>query len=74
VKHANSLLSTQLTSAQAVHGATVKLGLFSRAQVFVYGYDDGRYVVGYPLHVSRDSYVVVALADVPWPEPAEPVA
>jgi hypothetical protein len=59
----------QLVSAQEVRGASVKLGWFSRERVFVFGYDDGRYVVGYPLRMSRDSYVVVTLAEIPWPEP-----
>lgn len=65
--HVVELNPAQLVSVQACEGASVRLGWFHREPVFVFGYDDGRYVVGYRLHASADSYVVVPLAEIPFP-------
>jgi cobalamin biosynthesis Mg chelatase CobN len=57
--------TARLVSAQEVRDATVKLGWFRRERVMVYGYDDGKYVVGYPLRVGN-TFIVVPLATVPF--------
>ena len=59
-------MSDKLVEWQEIDGATVKLGRFRRAQLYLARYEDGRVAVTYVLP-ERD--VRIEIAESPWLPP-----
>jgi hypothetical protein len=56
-------MSAELVEWQIIDGATVRLGWFTRAQLFLARYADGRVAVEYQLDPGR---IRVEVAGSPW--------